>query len=77
MREQIVERLNKVFAELHIDITNVTDDSDLTSDLGLDSLDNVELIMCVEEEFGVEIPDEDSLNITTYGQVVKYIEDNL
>lgn len=77
MREQIVERLNKVFAELHIDITNVTDDSGLTSDLGLDSLDNVELIMCVEEEFGVEIPDEDSLNITTYGQVVKYIEDNL
>lgn len=77
MREQIVERLNKVFADLNIDVTGVKDDSDLTNDLGLDSLDNVELIMGVEEEFGIEIPDEESLKITTYGQVVKYIEDNL
>lgn len=77
MREQIVERLNKVFADLNIDVTDVKDDCDLTNDLGLDSLDNVELIMGVEEEFGIEIPDEDSLNITTYGQVVKYIEDKL
>lgn len=77
MHEQIVERLNKVFADLYIDLTGVTDESDLSSDLGLDSLDNVELIMGVEEEFGIEIPDEDSVNITTYGQVVKYIQDNL
>lgn len=77
MREEIVGRLNKVFAELIIDIDGVKDDSELTEDLGLDSLDTVELIMTIEEEFGIEIPDEASVKITTYGQLVNYIEDNL
>ena len=45
-------------------------------DLGADSLDTVELIMEFEEEFGIEIPDDDDENITTVGSAIKYIEKN-
>ncbi len=44
-----------------------------TKDLGADSLDTVELVMALEEEFGMEIPDEDAEKITTVGEAVKYI----
>ena len=46
-------------------------------DLGADSLDQVELIMALEEEFGADIPDEDAEKLTTVGDAIKYIEENL
>ena len=52
----------------------VTKDTTFVNDLGADSLDTVELIMEFEEEFGIEIPDEDAENITTVGSAVDYIE---
>ena len=51
-------------------------DTDIARDLGADSLDVVELLMSIEDEFQVEIPDEEIENIKTIGELVKYIEDN-
>ena len=62
--------------KLVIDESEVTDDSNFMSDLGADSLDTVELIMEFEEEFGIEIPDEDAENITTVNSAIKYIDEN-
>ena len=53
----------------------ITDESSFVDDLGADSLDTVELVMALEEEFGIEIPDEDAEKITTVGDAVKYIEE--
>jgi acyl carrier protein len=52
----------------------VTPEASFVDDLGADSLDVVELVMALEEEFGVEIPDEDAEKIITVGEAVKYIE---
>ena len=54
----------------------MTMDTDIARDLGADSLDVVELLMSIEDEFQVEIPDEEIENIKTIGELVKYIEDN-
>ena len=51
-------------------------DAKFVEDLGADSLNIVELVMAVEEEFGIEIPDEDSENLFTVGELQSYIEDN-
>ncbi len=60
--------------QLGVDIKNVKANSSLIDDLGADSLDIVELVMAMEEEFGLEIPDEDAEKIKTVGDVIKYIE---
>ena len=60
--------------KLGVDEGEVAAESSFTNDLGADSLDTVELIMEFEEEFGVEIPDDDAENITTVGSAVDYIE---
>ncbi len=60
--------------QLGVDIKNVKSNSSLIDDLGADSLDIVELVMAMEEEFGLEIPDEDAEKIKTVGDVIKYIE---
>ena len=60
--------------KLVIDESEVTEKSNFMTDLGADSLDTVELIMEFEEEFGIEIPDDDAENITTVGSAVEYIE---
>lgn len=52
----------------------ITPEASFVDDLGADSLDVVELVMALEEEFGVEIPDEDAEKIVTVGEAVKYIE---
>ena len=62
--------------KLVIDESEVTDDSNFMSDLGADSLDTVELIMEFEEEFSIEIPDEDAENITTVSSAIKYIDEH-
>ncbi|GAA5865431.1 hypothetical protein JCM3774_005634 [Rhodotorula dairenensis] len=56
-----------------VDSTKVTPTASFTSDLGLDSLDAVEVVMAIEEEFAIEIPDEDADRITTVGEAIDYI----
>ncbi len=73
----VFEKVRKIIAEqLDLDIDSVTNDSNITDDLGADSLDVVDLIMSFEDEFDVEIPDEAVENIHTVADIVKYIEDN-
>lgn len=64
-----------VVEELSVDAAQVTPNATFMEDLGADSLDVVELVMRFEEEFDVEIPDEDAEKIQTVGQAVKYIEE--
>ncbi|NCX94601.1 MAG: acyl carrier protein [Gammaproteobacteria bacterium] len=70
----IEERVKKIIVEqLGVKEEDVTPDASFVDDLGADSLDTVELVMALEEEFEVEIPDEDAEKITTVKQVVDYI----
>ncbi|MCI5751282.1 MAG: acyl carrier protein [Oscillospiraceae bacterium] len=69
VKELIVEQLD-------VDGEKVVSDAVITDDLGADSLDVVDLVMSLEEEFDIEIPDEAVENIKTVGDIVKYIEDN-
>ncbi len=57
------------------DKESITQDSSITDDLGADSLDVVDLVMAIEDEFSVEIPEDQVENIKTVGDIVKYIED--
>ncbi|MDZ3952313.1 acyl carrier protein [Bacillus thuringiensis] len=71
----VFERVQKIVVEhLGIDIDKVTLTASFIDDLGADSLDNVELIMAFEEEFGISIPDDDVEKMQTVGDAVKYIE---
>lgn len=63
-----------VVDQLDADENDVTMESSIVDDLGADSLDVVDLVMSIEEEFDVEIPDEEVENIKTVGDIVKYIE---
>lgn len=63
-----------VVEELSVDAAQVTPTATFMEDLGADSLDVVELVMRFEEEFDIEIPDEDAEKIQTVGEAVKYIE---
>jgi acyl carrier protein len=60
--------------QLMVDADEVTDESSFVEDLGADSLDTVELIMEFEDEFGVEIPDEEAEKISTVGEAVAFLE---
>jgi acyl carrier protein len=64
-----------IINELGVDAEKVTPEASFVEDLGADSLDTVELVMAFEEEFGMEIPDEDAEKLQTVGDVIKYIED--
>ena len=71
----ITERVKELVVEqLDVSAEQVTDDASFTDDLGADSLDTVELVMAFEEEFDLEIPDEDAEKITTVGEAIKYLE---
>ena len=63
-----------VATQLGVDKQKVTLEANFTTDLGADSLDTVELVMAIEEEFNINIPDEDAETIATLGQAVKFIE---
>ena len=72
----VEEKIKSIIAEqLGVKLEEVTPQASFIDDLGADSLDTVELIMALEEEFGVEIPDEDAEKMTTVGDAIKYIEE--
>jgi acyl carrier protein len=74
----IEERVKKIVCEqLGVKDEEVTTESSFVNDLGADSLDTVELVMALEEEFETEIPDEEAEKITTVQQAISYIEANL
>jgi acyl carrier protein len=76
--KEAFERVKKVaVAQLNVNADEVTMEASFTKDLGADSLDTVELVMALEEEFGMEIPDEDAEKITTVGEAVKYISSHI
>jgi len=73
----VEERVKKIVIEqLGVGEDQVGTDSSFVDDLGADSLDTVELVMALEEEFGTEIPDEEAEKITTVKQAVDYINSN-
>jgi acyl carrier protein len=69
------EKIKEVIAsQLGVEIEEVTPEASFVDDLGADSLDTVELVMALEEEFDIEIPDEDAEGITTVNDALTYIE---
>lgn len=65
-----------IIDQLQVEEADVAMETNLMKDLSADSLDAVEIIMAIEDEFGIEIPDEDVENIQTVGDLVKYVEEN-
>lgn len=75
---EIESRVKKIIVKsLGVDEARVTLDASFVDDLGADSLDQVEMIMAFEEEFGAEIPDEHAEKLKTVVDVIKYIKDNV
>ncbi len=71
----VAERVKKIVVEhLGVDADKVVESANFIDDLGADSLDTVELVMAFEEEFGVEIPDDQAETITTVGDAIKFLE---
>ncbi|WRE16979.1 acyl carrier protein [Helicobacter pylori] len=69
--------MQAVIEQLEIDASQVTPEAKFVKDLGVDSLDILELIMALEERFGIEIPDEQAEKIVNVGDVMRYIEKQL
>ena len=77
MSEPTEARVKEIIInELGVEPEKVTDDASFVEDLGADSLDTVELVMALEEEFGLEVPDEEAEKLQSVGDVIKYIEEN-
>ncbi len=78
MSASVLDRVKKVTCEeLGVSETEVTEAASFVDDLGADSLDLVELVMAFEEEFGVDVPDDDAAGLKTVGDAVGYIEKKL
>ena len=76
MSQEILEKVCSIVSEqLSVEASEVKSDSNFQNDLGADSLDTVELVMALEEEFDIEIPDEAAEGIATVGEAVKFIEE--
>ncbi len=74
----ILEKVKVILAEqFDIDEDTINPETDLQEDLGADSLDVVDLLMSIEDEFEIEVPDEEIENIRTVGELVSYIEANV
>lgn len=74
----VFEKVKGIFAEqLDVEEDKITMDSSIIDDLGADSLDVVDLVMSMEEEFDIEIPDDQVENIKTVGDIVRYIEEKI
>ena len=77
MSENIQERVKNIIVEqLGVEADQVKPEAQFVNDLGADSLDTVELIMALDEEFDIEIPDEKAEKIKTVGEAIEYIEAN-
>ena len=75
--EEIFDKVKSIIVEqLGVSEASVTTDASFIDDLGADSLDIVELVMALEEEFDIEIPDADAEKVVTVGDVVEYIKEN-
>ena len=76
--EEVFDKVKEIIVEqLGVAENAVVEDASFIDDLGADSLDIVELIMALEEEFDMEIPDSDAEKVVTVGDVVEYIKDNV
>ena len=76
--EEVFEKVKKVIVDqLGVSESSVTMEASFIDDLGADSLDIVELVMALEEEFDIEIPDSDAEKVVTVGDVVEYIKENV
>lgn len=76
-REEILDKVRDVIVDqLNVEADDVTEEASFIDDLGADSLDIVELVMALEEEFGISIPDEEAENIKSVGDAAAYIERN-
>ena len=76
--EEVFDKVKEIIVEqLGVAETAITPDASFIDDLGADSLDIVELIMALEEEFDIEIPDSDAEKVVTVNDVVEYIKDNV
>lgn len=74
----VFDKIKKIIADqLSLNENDIKMDSSFVDDLGADSLDIVELIMALEEEFDIEIPDEDAEKVSTVGDVVEYIKQHV
>lgn len=77
-KDDILAKLRPVIAEqLGVDESEVREDASFTDDLNADSLDLVELIMSLEEQFGLQISDEEAEKLTTVGEAVDYIQEHM
>ena len=73
----VFERIREIICDqLDLEEDKVTMDSDIMEDFEADSLDDVDLVMSIEDEFGLEVPDDQIENFRTVGDVVRYIEEN-
>ena len=76
--EEVFDKVKEIIVEqLGVAESSVTEEASFIDDLGADSLDIVELIMALEEEFDIEIPDADAEKVVTVGDVVDYIKENV
>ena len=78
MESEVFERIREYLADqLDVDPEKITPDRDIVEDFGADSLDVVDMITTLSDEFGVDIPDEEIENFHTVGDVVQYVEDRI
>ena len=78
MSDKSADRVKKIIvSQLNVSEEQVTPEASFIDDLGADSLDQVELVMALEEEFGNEIPEDDAEKLQTVGSVIEYVENNL
>ena len=73
-----IDKIKKILADtLDVNEDEISADTNIATDLGADSLDVVEILMSIEDEFDIEIPDSEIENIRTVGELVEYIEKNI
>ena len=77
-QEEVFEKVKKILSEqFDVSVDEITMQTDIAQDLGADSLDVIDILMSVEDEFKIEVPDEDAENVKTVEQMVNYIVNKL